>query len=215
MPWECYECTFVQEGSPSGRGPCILCMHDNPLRIKVEVEDAGASPSPAPKITGTDVETKDLMSDVASLKAFAEAITESSAAAVASAAAEESAAAAAAVTMMGMVGGGDDSGKPGAKNHTLVSAMDTVEASGAFMDRNIVGSHVEVVGIGESQRGRSCNKHHVCGSQLREGSYVCFRKTQFAWRGGDKEDVLEVFHLDSGIMGCKEGYLPKAFGRSS
>jgi len=87
--------------------------------------------------------------------------------------------------------------------------MDIVEASGAFMDRNIVGSQVDVVGIGESQRGRSCNKHHVCGSQLREGSYVCFRKTRFAWRGGDEEDVLEVFHLGSGIMGCKVGYLPK------
>jgi len=80
MPWECYKCTFVKEGSPSGRDPCIVCMHDNPLHIKVEVEDAGASPSPAPKITGTDMETKDLMSDVASLKAFAEAITESAAA---------------------------------------------------------------------------------------------------------------------------------------
>ena len=154
-------------------------MHDNPLRIKVEVEDAGASPSPAPKITGTDVETKDLMSDVASLKAFAEAITESTAA-VALATAEDSAAAAAAVTMTGMVGGGDDSGKPRAKNHTLVSAMDIVEASGAFMDHNIVGSHVEVVGIGESQRVQSCKKHHVCRSQLHEGSYVCFCKTRFA-----------------------------------
>ena len=71
-----------------------MCMHDNPLRIKVEVEDAGASPSPAPKITGTDVKMKDLMLDVASMKAFAVAITES-AAAVASAVAEESAAAAA------------------------------------------------------------------------------------------------------------------------
>jgi hypothetical protein len=39
-------------------------MHDNPLRIKVEVEDAGVSPSPAPKITGTDVKTKDLMSEM-------------------------------------------------------------------------------------------------------------------------------------------------------
>ena len=138
MPWECFECTFVQEGSPSGRGPCIMCMHDNPLRIKVEVEDAGASPSPALKITRTDVKMKDLMSNVASLKAFAEGITES--------------AAAAAVTTMGMVGGGDDSGKPCAKNHTLVFAMDIVEASGSFMDRNIIGSHVEVVvGIGELQ----------------------------------------------------------------
>ncbi len=43
-------------------------QHGNPLRIKVEVEDAGASPSPAPKITGTAVKTKALMSDVASHK---------------------------------------------------------------------------------------------------------------------------------------------------
>ena len=105
MPWECFECTFVQEGSPSGRGPCIMCMHDNPLRIKVEVEDASASPSPAPKITGTDVKMKDLMSDVASMKALAEEAITESATAVASAVVEESAAAAAAVTMMGIVGG--------------------------------------------------------------------------------------------------------------
>jgi hypothetical protein len=208
-PWECTECTYINKGSPAGRGPCIMCMHDDLLRIKVEVEDAGASPSPAPKITGTAVKTKALMSDVASLKAFAEAITVVSAAVAAAAA--ESAVAAAASTMMGMmVGGGcDDSGKPRVQNHTLISAMDIVEASGAFMDRKIVGSQVEVVGIGESQRGRSCNKHCICGLQLHEGSYVCFCKTRFAWRGGDEEDVLEVFHLDSGIMGCKVGYLPK------
>ncbi len=75
MPWECFECTFIQEGSPSGRGPCIMCMHDNPLCIKVENEDFGASPSPAPKITRTVVKTEVLMLDVSSLKAFAEAIT--------------------------------------------------------------------------------------------------------------------------------------------
>jgi hypothetical protein len=56
-------------------------------------------------ITRTDVKMKDLMLDVASMKAFAEAITTESAAAVASAVAEEPAAAAAAVTMMGMGGG--------------------------------------------------------------------------------------------------------------
>jgi hypothetical protein len=209
MPWECYECTFVQESSPSGKGPCIICMHDNPLRVKGEVEDADASPSPAPpKITGSAVKTKALMSDVESLKAFLEAIAEESAAVVA--AAEESAEAAAAVTMMEMmVGGGDNLGRPRAQNHTLVSAMDIVEASGAFMDCNIVGTQVEVVGIGELQQGRLCNQHRVCGLQLCKGSYVCFRKTRFAWRGGAEEDVLEVFHLDSGIMDYKVGYLPK------
>jgi hypothetical protein len=87
--------------------------------------------------------------------------------------------------------------------------MDIVEVSGAFMDRNIVGSQVEVVGIGELQRGQSCDQHHVCGLWLCKGSYVCFRKRRFAWRGRAEEDVLEVFHLNSGIMGCKVGYSPK------
>ncbi len=88
---------------PEGAHALCACMITH--SASVEVEDASASPSPALKIIGTDVKMKDLMSDVASLKAFAEAITES-AAAVASAVTEESAAAAAAVTMMGMVGGG-------------------------------------------------------------------------------------------------------------
>ena len=87
-----------------------MCMHDNPLRVKVEVEGADASPSPdPPKITGTAVKTKALMSDVAGLKAFSEAIAEESAAvaaAVEAAVVEESAEAAAAVTMMEMMVGG-------------------------------------------------------------------------------------------------------------
>ena len=85
-------------------------MHDNPLCVKVEVEDADASPSPAPpKITGAAVKTKALMSDVAGLKAYLEAIAEESAAvaaAVEAAAVEESAEAAAAITMMEMMVGG-------------------------------------------------------------------------------------------------------------
>jgi hypothetical protein len=86
-----------------------------------------------------------------------------------------------------------------------VSAIDIVGASGACMDCNIVGLQVEVVGTGELQHRRSCNKHHVCGSQLREGSCVFFRKTRFAWRGGEVEDVLEVFHLVSGIWAVRWG----------
>jgi hypothetical protein len=94
--------TFIQEGSPSRKSPCIMCMHDNRRCIKVEVEDIGVSPSPAPKITRMMVKTKELMSNVASLKAFVEAVTVESAAV---AAAKESAVAAAAAIMMGMVGG--------------------------------------------------------------------------------------------------------------
>ncbi len=87
-----------------------MSMHDNPLRVKVEVEDANASPSSAPpKITRMAVKTKALMSDVAGLKAFLEAIAEESAAvaaAVEAATVEESAEAAAAVTMVEMMVGG-------------------------------------------------------------------------------------------------------------
>ena len=31
----------------------------------------------------------------------------------------------------------------------------------------------------------------------------------FPAKGGDEEDVLDEFQLNSGIMGCKVGYLPK------
>ena len=84
-----------------------------------------------------------------------------------------------------------------------------VEFGGAFMDPNLVGSTVEVVGTNESQRGRSCPEHAVCGMALREGRYVCFSKVRFAWRDGKEEDVLEVFLLDKGLRTCKVGYLPK------
>ena len=77
------------------------------------------------------------------------------------------------------------------------------------MDLNLVGSTVEVVGTNESQRGRLCPEHAVCGMALREGRYVCFSKVRFAWRDDKEEDVLEVFLLDKGLRTCKVGYLPK------
>ncbi len=93
--------------------------------------------------------------------------------------------------------------QPCVVNATLMSAMDIVEAINSIMDRNIVRAQVEVVGTGELQCSRLCNEHCVCGLQLCKSGHVCFSKTRFAWRG------LEVFHLDSGIMGCRVGYLPK------
>ena len=52
----------------------MMCMHNNPHRIKVEVEDVGACPSPACKITGK-VTTNDLLADAANLKALSETAT--------------------------------------------------------------------------------------------------------------------------------------------
>jgi hypothetical protein len=92
----------------------------------------------------------------------------------------------------------------------LNSVIEVVESSGTFVDPNIVGSDVEIVGTGESQRGRSCGEHNVCGTALvRVGGYVCFGKARFAWRDGTEEDVVEVFHVKEGRKTCKVGYLAK------
>ena len=92
----------------------------------------------------------------------------------------------------------------------LDSVLKVVESSGTFVDPNIVGSDVEVVGTGESQRGRSCGEHNVCGNALVQGgSYVCFGKARFAWCDGKEENVVEVFHVKEGRKMCKVGYLAK------
>ena len=52
MPWECAECTHINNGSPVGKGPCVMCMHDNPHRIKVEAEDIDMCPSQLARLLG-------------------------------------------------------------------------------------------------------------------------------------------------------------------
>lgn len=61
------------------------------------------------------------------------------------------------------------------------------------MNPTLIGSSVDVVGTTDNQRGRQCDKHLVCGEALVVGSYVFFRRAQFAWRAGVVEDVLEVY----------------------
>ena len=86
----------------------------------------------------------------------------------------------------------------------LNSIIEVVESSGTFVDPNIVGSDVEIVGTGESQRDRSCGEHNVCGTALvRVGGYVCFGKARFAWRDGTEENIVEVFHVKEGRKTCK------------
>ena len=94
--------------------------------------------------------------------------------------------------------------------HILDSILEVVESSGTSVDPKIVGSDVEVVGTGESQRDRLCSEHNVCGTELvRVGSYVCFGKERFAWRDRKEENVVEVFHVEEGCKTCKIGYLVK------
>ena len=65
--------------------------------------------------------------------------------------------------------------------HILDSVLEVVKSSGSFVDPNLVGSGVEVVGTGESKGGRACGAHYVCGTTpIRMRSYVCFSKIRFA-----------------------------------
>ena len=49
------------------------------------------------------------------------------------------------------------------------------------------GTIVDVVGIAARNRGRSCPRHDVCGSQLKPGMKVRFVKERLKWRGKDED----------------------------
>ena len=97
----------------------------------------------------------------------------------------------------------------GMQRKLFVSAMKCVSKSDIYMSPNLIGSSVDVVGTADRQQGRNCAKHPCsCGQALVVGSYICFRKEQFAWQGAGIEDVLVVYSMFEG-MECKVGYLPK------
>ena len=69
---------------------------------------------------------------------------------------------------------------------------------------------MKVVCTGESQHGRSCGAHYICGTVLvHMVSYVCFSKTRCAWCDEKEEGVVEVFHIKEGRKTCEVGYLVK------
>ena len=74
------------------------------------------------------------------------------------------------------------------------------------------GTLVDVVGIAARNRGRSCPRHDVCGSQLEPGMKVRFVKERLKWRGEGEgeEDVLVVYALKGvGELSCRVGFLPQ------
>ncbi len=74
----------------------------------------------------------------------------------------------------------------------------------------LTGQLIEIVGIAEKNRGRSCHKHDCCGSQLEVRSKVQLKKERLAYQdGGVEEDVLAVYCVADGAVGCKVGFLPQ------
>jgi hypothetical protein len=61
----------------------------------------------------------------------------------------------------------------GKKGRLLNTVLKVVEASGSFLDPNLVEKEGEVVGMGKSQRGCSCSIHKCCGTELLQQDKVC------------------------------------------
>jgi hypothetical protein len=70
------------------------------------------------------------------------------------------------------------------------------------------GLVVDVLGIKEPGRGRSCEWHEVCGAALEIDSVVRFRSVQIEADGKDKEEAaIAVYWISDGIDRCRVGFL--------
>lgn len=68
---------------------------------------------------------------------------------------------------------------------------------------------VEIVGIEEGGRGRSCEIHTVCGSALELDSVVRFRLIHILNDRREEEKAIGVYWVTDGIDRCLVGFLPR------
>jgi hypothetical protein len=68
---------------------------------------------------------------------------------------------------------------------------------------------VEVVGIEESGRGRSCKKHECCGKTLKVDDVLTFKKINITNDEGKKELAIGAFLFKDGAVACMVGFLPR------
>jgi len=73
----------------------------------------------------------------------------------------------------------------------------------------LVGSMVDVVGIRAKNRGRQCPQHECCGSQVAVRMKLKVMKERMVYRGEGEEEVLAVYVVAGGMVGCKVGFLPQ------
>ncbi len=66
---------------------------------------------------------------------------------------------------------------------------------------------VDVVGINANSRGRKCPRHDCCGNQVMPQIKLKVLKEKMGYRGDEEEDVLAVYIVAGGVVGCKVGFL--------
>ena len=186
--WQCLYCTFINEDAS---GACIMCQKAHPKRRLIVAEEAVAAAEAEPEAAAVAVDQQgggapaDDEGDNIPLPV------------------------APSTKVCGTKTGEGEDSEETKRAVAFSDVFDLIQKNGHFMDPNLVGSSVEIVGINESQRGRSCDDHVICGQSLKRGSYVCFCVERFNWRGDKEEDVISVYLLKNGVRTCKVGYLPK------
>jgi hypothetical protein len=71
------------------------------------------------------------------------------------------------------------------------------------------GVVIDIVGVEESNRGRSCECHEVCGNNLGLDSVVCLRQVQIVKENGREEKAVAAYLVTEGVDSCRVGFLPR------
>jgi hypothetical protein len=76
------------------------------------------------------------------------------------------------------------------------------------MVRMLTNTLVDIMGMKKENRGRSCELHECCGDQVQVMTKVKIVKERMIYRdGGEEDDVLAVYLVGDGVIGCKVGFL--------
>ena len=70
------------------------------------------------------------------------------------------------------------------------------------------GIVVEIVGMGISCQGHSCEEHDFCGEVLKEDVVVRFRKIQLMVEGKEEMAIVAIWVTDW-INRCRVGFVPR------
>jgi hypothetical protein len=71
------------------------------------------------------------------------------------------------------------------------------------------GVVIDIVGVEESNRGRSCERHDVCGDHFGLDAVVRLRQVQIELENGREEKAVAAYLVTEGVDSCRIGFLPR------
>ena len=77
------------------------------------------------------------------------------------------------------------------------------------MPRHPTGVTVDIYGLRESNSGRSCEAHDICGSVVGVDTVLRLRRVQILNAHGFEEPAIAAYWVTDGIDRCRVGFLPR------